>query len=40
MVDLQMVSGLPEIQEQNEFYEGCHLEKQTKNVFLDKHLKL
>ena len=35
MVDLQMASGLPEIQEQQDIYEVCQLGKQTRIVFPD-----
>ena len=36
MFNLKMAFGLPKIQEQNNIYESCHLEKQTISVFLDK----
>jgi len=35
MVDLQMASGLPEIQEQHDICEVCQLGKQTRIVFPD-----
>ena len=35
MVDLQMASGLPEIQEQQDICEVCQLGKQTRIVFPD-----
>jgi hypothetical protein len=35
MADLQMASGLPEIQEQYDICEACQLGKQTRIVFPD-----